>query len=203
MNGSISFSFIAVFYLVLFTVSVSLLVSFYSCIVSLISFSCFLPTVFAYKTIVLMCKRACLVSGASELCHQFHQCPESGETETRPQSRPQTSQNIGHTRGPPLLPSRRRKPSMKGFFLPLSSAAQGQGHEWVCQTQGIFLPLLLHSLLDFIMAWVLQLLNCSLEFSQRYSGPYIAINLVLYGGRRTCGILVFNLADILTKNTYI
>ena len=47
----------------------------------------------------------------------------------------------------------------------------------------------------FTVTWVLWLLNWSLEFSQRYSGPYI-VNLVSLWGRRAWSFLVQHLADI-------
>lgn len=42
----------------------------------------------------------------------------------------------------------------------------------------------LDSLLGFIMAWVLQLLTSSLQFSQKCSGPQIIVNLMSSWGKK-------------------
>lgn len=56
---------------------------------------------------------------------------------------------------------------------------EGERHGLACQTLHTFLPLTLESLFGFTMAWVLWLLNHSLEFSKRYSFLYIVSSVFL------------------------
>ena len=63
--------------------------------------------------------------------------------------------------------------------IALPWATEGERHGLACQTLHTFLPLTLESRFGFTMAWVLWLLNHSLEFSKRYSFLYTVSSVFL------------------------